>query len=734
MEKPINKHETAKEIDIMEYWRIILARKKVLIAFAVALVVLTAIFSFLATPIYKATATLLIEEEGSRIMSIEETFGAQSRIVQDLRFFNTQIKLFKSKSLAEKVARKMNLASRPEFLTRSRRAAAQGGGASASAAQYSLIAREILNDLDVHPLRETKLIELSFESRSPSLSAELVNTLAEEFITYSIERRYETTQQASDFLSEQIASLREDLSAKEQDLQKYGQEKDLFFLTDTTSTTGNKFADLSQAYNQALIARVNAEGAYREIKDLDVESIPQFVNNPVVQQLRTDYMRTKTDYDEKIKKFKPDYPEMVQLRARLESMQKDLRRAVQMAEADYQSALKKEYSLRRLLEQQKVDVAKMNSNAILYNNLKIEVETKRRLFNSLVEKQNETLVSSRLGGLKSSNIGIIDRAEIPRFPISPRKKLNLVLALIIGLFGGAGLCFLLEYLDNTVKGNEEIEKLTGIPSLGIIPHFSPDGQASENGDAAAAGAGGPGARPESNTGIELHNQRFPNDAMAEYFRTIRTSILFSRSDKPPKCIAFTSAMPQEGKTSTVINLAVSFSQLQQKVLLVEADMRRPRISRVFGANSIKGLSSYLTGKVPLKEAIQATGVENLWLLPCGPIPPNPGELLNSDKMKHMLQEACDVFDIVMIDTPPVLAVIDSVVVSAMCDAVVFVVKSGKTGKKALQDAVGELTRYRSKIIGSVLNDVEVRKGEYGYRAYYHPRRPEYAAADEEESL
>ena len=375
----------------------------------------------------------------------------------------------------------------------------------------------------------------------------------------------------------------------------------------------------------------------------------------------------------------------------------------------------------------------MNTNAILYNNLKIEVETKRRLFNSLVEKQNETLVSSRLGGLKSSNISIIDRAEAPRFAISPRKKLNLLLALIIGLFGGAGLCFLLEYMDNTVKGADEIEKLTGLPSLGIIPHYSPPAQpAAEGNGPGSAGPAEGGLKP--NGTIELFNHHFPNDTLAEYYRTIRTSILFSRSDKPPKCIAFTSAMPQEGKTSTVVNLAVSFAQLQQKVFVVEADMRRPRISRIFGVKNARGLSSYLTGKVPLKDVIQPTGVENLWVLPCGPIPPNPGELLNSNKMKHMIEEAYDVFDVVMIDTPPVLAVIDSVVVSAISDAVVFIVKSGKTGKRMLQDAVGELTKYRSKIIGVILNDVEIKKGDYAYRAYYHPRRPDYASIEEEESL
>ncbi len=698
-----------KETEFVEYVKVIAKRRGLIIAFAAAVLLLTAIFSFLATPRFRATATLLIEEESSKMLSLEDSFGNPSRGYQDLRFFNTQLKLIKSKSLVEKVAKKMRLQSLSGYNSRPVPAVDETPRLPSSAASYSLIVRQILSKIEVRPLRETKLVELSFVADSPELAADLVNTLADEFISYSIVKRYETTQQASDFLSEQIANLRDELAAKEQEMQRYGQEKDMFFLSDSQSTAGNKFADLNQAYNQAIIARVNAETAYREIKDLDVDSIPQFVNNPVVQALRTDYMRTKNDYDEKIKKFKPDYPEMIQLAARLESMRTDLRRAVATAETEYQSALNREYSLKALLEKQKVDLAKMNQNAIIYNNLKTEVETKRQLYDSLVQRQNETLVSSRLGGLKSSYISIVDRAQIPGFPIFPRKKLNLALALLLGLFGGVCLAFFAEYLDNTIKSAEDVERLAGLPSLGVIPHRDHPG------------------------GIELSSLQQPDSLPSEYYRTIRTSIMFSAAGKPMKCIAVTSAMAQEGKTSIVSNLAVSFSQLNQKVLLIEADLRRPRLHEIFKVRRIKGMSNYLAGQTPLIEAAQASPIENIWVLPCGPLPPNPAELLNSPKMKDLIDEAKQIFDVVLIDTPPLLAVVDPLIVASTADGVALVVQANKTARKPFARAVEELRRSNARIIGVILNDVRMTRQDFYYRNYYHSDQPGPAAQGERES-
>ena len=723
--------EKKREIDLAEYWRLIVKRKWVVIAFAGALVFFTGLFSFLATPLYRSTVTLLIEEETSKILSLEETFGFQSQYIQDLRYYYTQLKLLKSKSLAERVVKKLDLSSRPALKAKEnpkKKPENEPSGLLPPSNPNSDLASIIQNGIDVKPVRDTRLVELSYVSSSPLLAAEIANALAEEFITFSIEKRYATTQQASDFLGEQIINLREDLAAKERELQRYGQEKDLIYLSNTESTTANKYAELYSEYTKAQIERIRAEVGFREIKDLDVESIPQSINNPMLQDLRTEYTRKKNEYEEKSKQFKPDYPEMIQLKAGLDSMKEELKRTVETANTEYQASLKRETSLKNLLDQQRVSLTKMNSNAILYDSLRIEVQQKRDLLNSLVKRQQETQVSSRLGGLKASNSNIIDRGEVPKSPFTPRKKLNLILALVIGLFGGVGLSFLFDYLDNTIKGPEDIEKIAGLPSLGIIPYLSLN--PTRRGKKKYASSGRHEAYGQENRGtenslqeteeVELINQRFPNLSISEDYRTVRTSILLSQADNPPKTIVFTSAMPQEGKTVTVVNTAVSFSQLESRVLIIEADLRKPRLHRIFKARNMKGLSSYLTGKISLKDAIQKTSIENIWLLPCGPIPPNPAELLGSKRMRELTEEFKEIFEIILIDSPPVLPVTDAVVLSSFVDGTVMVVRAGSTIRKPFLQAIEELRRAKAKIIGVLFNESKLRNKRYyqGKPQYY----------------
>jgi len=710
---------------------------------------------------------LLIEEETSKILSLDESFGYQSPVFRSLRFFNTQLELLKSKSLAERVSTKMNLLSRPEFSGGEK----SNNGFVASAKDfisfkwiapkknskekkskdlipskpYSEVTRAVQNNIEVKPIRDTKLIGVSFTSSSPILAAEIVNTLAEEFIDFSIEKRYEATQEASDFLSEQIAYLREDLAVKERELQRYGQDKDLLFLSDAESTTVSKFADLNAAYTQAQINRIKTEASYRELKGLWVDSLPQFVKNPMIQELKTEYTRIKNEYEEKSKTFKAGYPEMITLKAKLDSMreelQSEIKKAVDSVESEYKSVLKEEESLKSLLEVQRGNVFRMESNAILYNSLKIEVENNRKLLNSLVERQSETLVSARLGGLKTGNISIIDKGEVSKNPFSPKKKLNLILALIIGCFGGVGLCFFFDYLDNTVKGPEDVEKLVGLPSLGVIPYLpARRGKKKERSGYYSRhqysyGKENPGSEnplPEIKE-IELINHLHPKFSISEDYRTVRTSILLSHAESPPKTIVFSSTLPKEGKTATAVNMAVAFSQLEERVLIIDADLRKPRLHRIFKVRNLEGLSGYLTGKVSLKDAIQKTSVENIWLLPSGIIPPNPAELLNSKKMKEMMEEVKEAFDVILLDTTPVLAVIDAVIVSSIADSTMLIIKAGEVAHKPFLNAVEELKRSKVKIIGVVFNKLKVGKRDYHYMDYYRYYRHGYYGEEEKQT-
>ncbi len=746
----IRQREEEREVDLLEYWNVILKRRWVVFVFAGAVIFLTGIFTFTATPQYKATASLLIEEEGSKVLSIEDEFGYRMQRT-DLRFFNTQLRLLKSKSLAERVALKMNLLGRKEFgageeekkslLQEAKkvitfkwlRSEKENNGSNPGVPRnpYSDVVETVLGSLEVSPIRETKLVEVSYKSEYPVLASQIVNTLAEEFINFSVEKRYQATQQASDFLSEQIANLREDLAAKERELQQYGQEKELFFLSDEESSAVSKFENVDTAYTQAQISRINAESKYRELEALDIDSLPQYIDNPLIQDIKTDYVNLKNEYEEKSKVYKPEYPEMIQLKARLDSMRKELRteiqKAVEAAKSEYNEALKRERSLKGLLDEQKSDVVNMNSNAILYNSLKIEAENKQKLLNSLIERQSQTEVSARLEGLKTSNISIIDRADVPEDPVAPKKKTNLILALLVGLFGGVGLCFVLEYLDNSIKGPDDAERMTGLPSLGIIPYLPPEGAKKNRRYYSRYSTYYYGEEEEEHEGeipevkeIELINQRYPKFTISEDYRTVRTSILLSYAESPPKTMVFTSALTKEGKTATTANMAVSFAQLKERVLLIDADMRKPRQHRIFKVPNTGGLSGYLTGKVKFEDAVKKTNIENIWLIPSGPIPPNPAELLNSERMKTMLEELKNGFDVILIDTPPIRAVIDPVIVSAMTDTTIFIVEAGKTNDKAFMQSFEDLKRAKSKVAGVVFNEAKLTRGGYysGYRYKY----------------
>ena len=731
-----------KEIDLLDYWRVIVKRKWLALAFAGSVIFFTAVFSFIARPKYKPTTTLLIEEQTSKILSLEETFGYQPLIREDLRFFNSQLELLKSKSLAERVAEKLNLVSNPEFGLKkdasknppSQTATGGGAGAPPRIDPNSEIADAILENLEISPIKETKLVEVSYVHSSPILATEIVNTLAEEFINFSIEKRFANTQQASNFLREQIAALREELATKERELQRYGQEKEIVYLSETESSAVKKFADLNDSLTQAQRERIKAETDYRALKDFEGDALLSSISDPNAQQLKMEYSRVKSEYDEKSKTYKPDYPDMVRLKARLDSLKNEINKVVNSAEARYRSALSQETSYRNLLDKQKTEVASTKNNAILYESLKIESEAIRKRYDNLLERQKELDVSAKLGGISATNISIIDKAEIPKYPVSPKKKLNLILALLIGLFGGAGLCFLFEYLDDSVKGPDDVEKIAGLPSLGVIPYLPLDKtkgsarslMAKHGYSSGKAGSQGEEIAPDIKN-IELINHLYPNIPVAEDYRTVRTSILLAH-EKPPKTILFTSAITQEGKTASVANLAVSFAQLGQSVLVVEADLRRPKLHRIFDVRNGKGLSGYLTGQYPLKEAIQKTPIENIWVLPSGPLPPNPAELLNSKKMKDMLEEVGKVFDIIFLDSPPILAVIDPVITAALVDGTVIVVQSGKTARKLFVNAVEELRRARAKIIGVMFNQAQIISGDY-FSSYY--RYHAYQTQDEE---
>ncbi len=756
----ITRNSDKKDVDLVEIWKIVRKRKWILVSFSVILVVIAAVYSMTRTPLYRASASILIDEPGASLFNIQDLLNSGGYYRGDYlgTYFKTQLRLLTSRSLAERVAKRMNLGSRPEvrttaasrpgfigtfknILTLRWLRGGRGGDAAVSSSPVGANAQAasvVLGGLGIYPIEETRLVLVSFTSPHPVLAADIANTVAEEFVSYSLETRFEATKQTSEFLGEQVADIRQELKRKEEELQRYGEEKKLLFLNDRESSVVSKFSDVSTAYNEALIERSEKEAKYRELQNLSVESLPQYVDNPVIQSLKTTYIQLKSDYEEKSKAYRADYPEMVKLKARIDStrdqLEGEIQKAVEAAEADYRASVNKEASLLKLLEAQRADVVQMGNNAIFYNSLKIDVENMRSLLGTLVARQSEIQVSSQLGGIRASNIKVIDKAMVPAVPFTPNVRRNLMIALLLGLMGGTGLIFFVEYLDNTVKDPEDVEKMTGLASLGIIPHLAPDVLKKKK--AAYGDYASYGETPDERNGflpevteIELINHLFPKFSISEDYRTVRTSILLSHADSAPKTFCLTSALPQEGKTATVSNLAISFAQLEGKVLIIDADLRKPRLHSVFKARNATGLSTYLAGSASFEEAIQKTSIENIWIMCSGPHPPNPAELLNSKKMKELFKTAKARFDHILIDTPPVLAVIDPVIVSSQADCTIIVVQAGKTTRKALTRAVDDIRKAKAEIVGVVFNELRLGRRDAG--SYYHYYQYEYSSQDSE---
>ncbi len=752
--KPIRK----PEIDLLEYWQIAWKRKWIILSAVAILVSLAALLSFTATPLYRATATLLLEEPSSNRLTIQDLLNSQGvGFAESGSYRNTQLRILQSRTIAERVAKRMDLGRRPEF--NSNRAEKQSliqmvkglirmdwlfpsksspeGNAAAAAEADSNAARNtdfILAGMNVRPVDGTRLVEVSFASPHPRLAADIVNTLSSEFVNFSVETRYEATQQTSEFLNESISRLREDLATKERELQKYSEEKKILPLNEKESNIVTKYAELQRAAMGAQVERINAEAKYKAMAKLLIDALPQVIENPTIQGLNATYLATKADYEEKIRTlFTPSHPEMVRLKTRLDGLkaqlEEEIRKSVEAANTAYRTALDKEQRLQRELETERVDVSRMSNDAILSGSLEMEIKNTRETLDTLVGQQNETLVSARLSGQMTSTIKVVDPALVPKAPFSPNKKRSLIIGFLLGGFLGLGLAFVIDFLDNTVKSPEDLEKLTGLPSLGIIPHFSPNG-AKEKGRGyynysyryrSAYGAKGDASAAElaKLTEVELINHLFPKISIAEDYRTVRTAIQFSRSDLTTRAIAFTSTSPQEGKSATTSNMAISFAQLGERVLIVDADLRKPRLHKIFKVRNKTGLSDVLTGRASAEDVIQKTAIDNLSILPSGPHPPNPAELLNSKRMKEFLDNVRRRYAVVLVDLPPVLAVIDPVIVAAMADMTVIVVRMGTTTRKPLRRAIEELGRGKADIIGIILNDARIRRSSFGsYTPYF----------------
>jgi capsular exopolysaccharide synthesis family protein len=473
--------------------------------------------------------------------------------------------------------------------------------------------------------------------------------------------------------------------------------------------TAQKLAQLNAQVVEAESKRVEAETRYQQATALTstpdmLDSIPEVLNNELIRQIKSMEVELYKRMSELSKKYGENHPQMVAIESELKTLQKrkgqEVNRVINSLRSEYKVAQAKENSLKAALERQKKESLELNQKAIAYAVLQREAESARQMYELLIKRFKETSLTE---DMKTGNIRIIDQAEVPLHPVRPKRRLNLLLAVVVGLLTGTGLAFFFEYLDNTIKLPEDIKRHLGIPYLGPVPAMA----FAENG------------KPDGNRVPELVTLHAPKSTASEAYRGIRTSILFSSADKPPQVLLISSAAPQEGKTCTALNLAITMAQADTKVVLVDCDMRKPSLHRVMGVPKDIGLSNLLVGSCDVKEAIISTRIENLDLIPSGPIPPNPSEILGSARMATLLELLRKTYQRIIIDSPPITAVTDAAVLGSLADGSVIVVRAGDTPREIVRNGVNHLMSVNSRILGAVLNGVDMERDGYSYYQYYY---------------
>jgi capsular exopolysaccharide synthesis family protein len=571
---------------------------------------------------------------------------------------------------------------------------------------------------------DTRLVEIRYSSPNPQLAANVVNTLVQTFIEENIRSKFDSTMQASDWLSKQLYDLQLKVETSEEKILRYEKDNGMAGVDEKQNIITSKLDELNKELTVAESDRIEKQSQYEQTLSDDAELLENADKDSLIGKLRSEEADLKMQYAQLTSQFDESYPKVIELKGQLQQLEKNIHAEVKKMSAraatQYQAALHHEKLLRVAFEAQKEEANKLNEKAVDYNLLKRDYETNRKLYEELLEKLKQASVSA---GLKSSNIRIVDAARVPTSPSTPNIPRNIELSLLLGILGGVALAFVLEAIDTTVRTPEQAEIVSGLPSLGVIPLSLNGSRPFLNGSKPFL-SGRPfliGGSPALS--MELITHKRPQSQIAESFRSLRTSILLSGSfESRPKVLLITSALPKEGKSSTSVNLAIVLAQKGSRVLLVDGDMRRPSLHRVLGLSREVGLSSLLDGTTAEEKAIlPAPDFPNLFVLPSGPSPSNPVELLDSDSLRKLLKTWRDQYDYVIIDSPPTLSLTDAVVISPETDAVVMVIRSGETTKDAVRRTRDTLLQVNAKIIGIVMNAVDLSSPDLYYYYYYSKR-------------
>ncbi len=722
---------------------------------------LASAYAFFATPKFTAEATLKIGTYAPLLpgAGLEDTMRQQTR-EQD--YLNTQVSLLSGLSLADKVYSDPDLNlplteyfSRQTGLFGFLKPFKEHLFGTVEETDNSLDAVEqsyenpinrlkgYLNIVDIQAIRKTALVKISATTSSAELSASVANTHAQGFIDLIREDRQNSTLENLLFLKRQSQELADQLAQSERNLAAYAEENAIVSVNKDENIVVRRMSELNDLLTAATAKRITAESRFNESKS--GSGIATSANDDdSIQSLRLALKKAESDYSSLGQKFKPGYPRMRQLKASIDSLRENIKQQrgqmLGALEADYESALAAERALQEQLDMQKSQAFELARREVQFNIMKRDYESIQDLHQSVLRQLKEAQVSAESSG---TNVSIADKAAVPSGPSSPKKLRSLALGLIAGFILGVGLAIMFELFDNTLKTPEDVQRSLRVPSLGVIPVFDTEEVNQTFGQEA------PGSHPrlEEESSPTLPNEMnshalvpkiadtaevsdlvvasAPRSIASESFRSVRTAILLSSADNPPRTIMVTSAKKSEGKTTLVSNLALTLAQASSKVIVIDADLRRPSLHTRFNIDpNNPGLVDYLTSLKPIEDVVHQTEVPTLHVISCGPLPPNPAELIGSKKMATLLSDLSEMYDYVLIDTPPVLPVTDAVMLSRSVDGVALVVRGQSTLTPLARDAVNRIKGAGANLLGVVLNDVNIKSGDYQYYyrdtySYYH---------------
>lgn len=710
-----------EEIHLLDYFRVIQKRMWIVIMFFIVVVSVVTIKTFKTIPVYQATARVVLERHQLNV-GFQQVVSPENQITP-IDFYTNQCEIIKSRYVAKGVIDSLGLKNRPVSNPPNKET-------------NPVLARSDLQDprtetrfldgflskLKVSLMRNSGVVNITYEGYDPQLVTNIVNMIVKKYIERDWEKRYNVAKDALEWLNKQIKDVKITLEESELALQKYKKENDLITVetvrigktSDSSSLADErqnvvlqKLMELNAAVTNAKTERVRLEvlnnklKEFKNVQDKDdiVQSIPAVVQNYLIQNLKSEYARMEKDYSLNSQRYGVKHPKIVQLNAELNTMRdniiKEINRICDSIATEFEIATNREATLLQILEQQKREVFALGDKAIQYGVIKREVDTNRQMYETLLTRMKETNLTE---DLKMSNISILDHAEVPLKPFKPNKTLNILLGVIVGLTCGVGIAFLMEYMDNAIRTQEDVEKYLGTSLLGIVGHIPLDKKDSKI--------------------TELIAHDLPKHSITEALKGIRTSIMFSHPDNPKRTILVTSATPSEGKSLISSNLSIVMAQAGKKVLLIDADLRKPSIHKYFKIDKSLGLSNLLVKSHDLRTVLKSTHIPNVYTIPCGPIPPNPSELLGSQAMAENLKVAKEEFEWILIDSPPLLGVTDARILSRLVDGIIFVLNGNKANRDVSRKALSFLSEVNDKILGVVINDVDFSKDKYYYHYYY----------------